>query len=91
MTITSTKKVEVQNVLKIYPNPTADRVYFDQPLTGQLRLIDLSGRVLLDRTVEQIQEMNLRTEINDLKSGMYFLHCAPIGEPTQVIKVRIMD
>ena len=91
MTITSTQKVEEENILKVYPNPTADRVYFDQPLTGQLRLLDLSGRVLLDQSVEQIQEMNLRTEISELKSGMYFLHCAPLGEPAQVIKVRIMD
>ena len=61
-----------QKEMSIYPNPAENDLHLlekiDKP--GRLRLTDLNGKVLMDRTFESLE----RIEIRHLKNGVYLLY-----------------
>ncbi|MCB9303411.1 MAG: T9SS type A sorting domain-containing protein [Lewinellaceae bacterium] len=61
-------------VIRVFPNPTAERVRIemDTPLPLGLKLLDVSGKVLRAWNIGNSGELNL----SQLPSGMYFLEMA---------------
>ena len=41
-----TPETELQKVLRVYPNPTADLVFVESPLGSYIKLLDLQGRIM---------------------------------------------
>lgn len=68
------------NELQLFPNPTQDFLQIQWPTattdqsTWELRITDLSGRQLIQQTIEN-QQLNshLKIEVNHLPSGLYQL------------------
>ena len=56
----------------IYPNPAQEQINisFDSPSTGQISLLDLSGKVVL---VEQIDSKELALNLSAFHAGIYML------------------
>ena len=69
---TNTKQEELTNhQLSIFPNPTKDliNIQSNQELEN-IKLLDLSGRVLLDKTIESTA---YQLSLKDYQKGMYFI------------------
>jgi photosystem II stability/assembly factor-like uncharacterized protein len=69
---TNTKQEELTNhQLSIFPNPTKDliNIQSNQELES-IKLLDLSGRVLLDKTIESTA---YQLSLKDYQKGMYFI------------------
>lgn len=64
--------------LKIYPNPASDRLFVEvKGLTSeaQLRLINLSGQVMLSRKVNKEEWLHsLELDVSELPKGIYLLN-----------------
>ncbi|MGS2726908.1 lipocalin-like domain-containing protein [Psychroserpens sp. BH13MA-6] len=60
--------------ISTYPNPVSDTFYvdFDKPFQGDYSVIDISGRQVM--SLEISNDMALAIPVNQLKSGLYFLH-----------------
>ena len=59
-------------VLKIYPNPTSDRIWIDADINsnrGEVHIIDAMGRMLHSGPYSFHQKIN----VSDLSSGIYFV------------------
>jgi len=69
-----------ENDLKVFPNPTSNCLQVNAPLGTAYRLIDLTGKVVLEGHLEQ---QNI--SVNDLASGVYLLR---VGTKTRRIVVR---
>lgn len=60
-----------QMTLNFYPNPAVDRITFQSDeIGGIIRLIDISGKLLLEKQVRQYSQP---VELNGIKSGVYFI------------------
>lgn len=67
--------------LRIYPQPFDNRLIMDGPLQGEYRILDLSGRVLLQGDKkDKVQELNT----SNLNKGMYFIELK--GEKSSIVK-----
>jgi len=57
--------------MNFYPNPAVDRITVESDqIGGTLRLIDISGKLLLEKQIRQYSET---VELNGVKSGVYFI------------------
>lgn len=74
--------------LIVYPNPARDfiTVSFEKPEIGTMQLIDLSGRIVSNETLNQSQNVQIQTE--GLSSGIYTLRVVTSNE-IKTIKVQI--
>ncbi len=70
----------VNNALKVYPNPTRDKVTIDFSLSKdeqvQLNIIDITGKVVFSNSIGN-RDTGLHSEIincSSLPSGMYFVN-----------------
>ncbi len=81
--------------IEIYPNPTADKAtldltnFVDKRVTWTIS--DLSGKVLLTQTLDNVHVTNYALPIQTLETGMYFVTVQASGEqavtsPLQVVK-----
>jgi len=71
------------NALKIYPNPTTDKIIIPTPAKGFLSILNLNGQQLI---THQITEPKTQLDISNLPSGVYFVRL--MGERTvQVGKI----
>lgn len=59
-----------QNEFSLYPNPTSDFLYFytNDTLNGTIRLFDISGKFILEKSIENNSNIN----VQHLQNGMYF-------------------
>lgn len=95
------KKVKLVNVLanenfkfeefKLYPNPTNDQVTFSfvSENSNQInyQLYDLNGRLILDRTVENVMHIQETVSLDRLSSGTYLLR---ISDGTNSMSSKII-
>ncbi len=56
--------------LSLYPNPAKEAINFSLPQKGLLRVVDLLGRVLIERDLEAGEQ---RIDISGLPTGLYLL------------------
>lgn len=68
-----TVKQPAPTQLAVYPNPASDYVLAELPaaVTGWLELTDSRGQLLIRKSLDEAQELNL--SISDMPAGMYFL------------------
>jgi hypothetical protein len=77
---TSVSTNKEQNVLKLYPNPTTDRLYFDITGTGPINLVVLNAmgqRVLASTMVTN------NVDVSSLPAGVYVLQASRDGRSFQ--------
>ena len=77
----NTLKVEY----RVYPNPTQDVLYFDNPKGEGLlhiEIFDISGQKILEQAVKSQQAINVKI----LPNGTYFLNVHSINTPTNQYK-----
>ena len=60
---------QVYESLDVFPNPTADWIYFEKENISRIQVFDITGRLVLEKTKEAIQELNIAS----LPSGNYQL------------------
>jgi hypothetical protein len=72
----------------ISPNPAQDELWIQIPFgeeVSSLKIIDLQGRTVLDGFII-IQQGNQRINVNQLKSGIYFLNIKDKNQKTRIFK-----
>lgn len=82
--ISSTPIIETKDLIEIYPNPSADRVYINLPEdvnTASLSILDASGKRMQELL---IQENASRVDISHFPAGVY--HFSFVFGNQQVIK-----
>ena len=79
-----------QMKVEIYPNPVKNQlnIRFADINTDQINLTisDLSGKILLSKTVNSINHSEFKTDVSDLKAGLYLLR---ISSDKQMITRKI--
>ena len=58
------------NEIKVYPNPVADQLFVESNKLGNIIIVDLSGRILLQKEMNGYKEV---IDVSDYLPGMYFL------------------
>lgn len=63
----------VNTKFNIFPNPTKDKlnISFSEPLTGQISLIDLSGKNIFEQKI--MKQQNHLLDVSSLKKGIYLV------------------
>ena len=67
------------NIINVFPNPakstTTISLVLQKPMTIQVTLIDISGRVIYSNTKQQLTDgrQNITIPINTIKRGIYFV------------------
>ena len=68
----------------VFPNPTTDYVDVELAAGSDKRVIilitDVSGKILIRRTVEEAGSDPERIELDDIESGQYFIHIKSEGK-----------
>ena len=94
--VSSTDQENLLSELSLYPNPANDQIQIQYDLKAsshvQLRVFDISGRVVAGRTYGQrSQGMNREVlDVSELSSGMYFVNIA-IGEKQFSQKLQVQN
>jgi hypothetical protein len=76
------------NKISLYPNPTSDKLYitFSENSTMVVKLFDLKGQLLIDKTVEA----NDYLKVNELCNGLYLIEAFPLHRPELKITKQII-
>jgi hypothetical protein len=61
---------EIGNSIFIYPNPSSDKLYFDEKLEGTIDVYNIIGETLISKQINNNQNF---INISDLKNGKYIL------------------
>ena len=74
----------IEDIVTLAPNPTMDILTVRSKLTGTLRIIDISGKILL----QDIQKIDQKVDIDiaTLESGIYFLQLQNDVQHTKMMK-----
>tara|TARA_R110002050_G_scaffold281791_1_gene429358 strand:- start:2945 stop:4675 length:1731 start_codon:yes stop_codon:yes gene_type:complete len=79
-TISSEERVVAINNWEVYPNPASDQLRIanlDFSMAKvQVRLLDIRGRIVLEKSLQQKAEI----ELNNLKPGLYIIQIEQAGE-----------
>lgn len=67
----------------VYPNPATDHIFVDAAVGSVIKLLDLSGKTLLESNVETLRS---RIAINNLSKGLYLIEITQSGQK-QIEKV----
>jgi hypothetical protein len=78
-----TQEVDLENLVKIFPNPTRDVLTVELPASAELTLSNTQGQTIL-RTFENSPQRRL--SLRDLPGGIYFL-IVRMASGSQVLKV----
>ena len=67
---TNDPKLEVNNKMRIYPNPTSSILFFDiKDKIKSIIVFDISGRIF--KNIENVKQSSI--DISDLEKGNYFV------------------
>lgn len=65
------------NTIELSPNPSSDRVYvkldLNQKQNIELKLMDIGGRVILQKTINNVMAAYETLDVQELNSGVYFV------------------
>lgn len=78
---------EVENKIKVYPNPATDFINIEISQKSSYQLIDVNGKIVLQG---KLGELENRIEISDKQAGIYFLNIAGLQKrEKQTVKIII--
>lgn len=78
---------EVENKIKVYPNPATDFINIKINQKSSYQLIDVNGKIVLQG---KLGELENRIEISDKQAGIYFLNIADLQKrEKQTVKIII--
>ena len=71
--------------MTVYPNPASENVtvQFNSDVQSQynLRLLDVTGRVVFNEAGESVAGMNMKEiKLSEIQSGVYFIHMESAGQ-----------
>lgn len=69
-TTTVINEVNTNNNFLIYPNPTNNKLFIETSLSGEVRIFDLNGKMVLN---QQIKNAKNELDVSELIIGTYFL------------------
>ncbi len=72
-------KVESDNPISVYPNPTNGLIYLDQPFNGQVMVYNSLGQLVVSVNGNDQQTIDL----SDLESGIYLVVIVENGQRSQ--------
>ena len=64
---------EKNNIFKLFPNPANDKinVYFNEPVSGNLSLVDLTGRNIFEQNL--FKQKSVVIDVYNVQKGIYFV------------------
>ncbi len=74
-----------QNEIKAYPNPVAEQLFVESDEPGNIIIIDLSGRILLQKEMNGYKE---EIDVSDYLPGTYFLKFVSDEQKTTAIFIK---
>jgi hypothetical protein len=78
---------EVENKIKVYPNPASDFINVDISHKSLYQLIDINGKIVLQG---ELVELENRIEISGKQAGIYFLNISDLQKKEkQTVKIII--
>lgn len=78
---------EVENKIKVYPNPATDFINVEISQKSSYQLIDVNGKIVLQG---KLGELENRIEISGKQAGIYFLNIADLQKrEKQTVKIII--
>lgn len=74
-----TNELSDENLVNVFPNPTADQLNLDLDLVEQSEVLDvtisdITGRVFLNQTYENVKKDRLSFNLKNYPAGSYFVH-----------------
>lgn len=71
--------LDAANVIEISPNPANNKINLNIDLEEMhdrtsLRILDINGRLIMDRSLENVQQQTLQIDVSNYAQGAYFLH-----------------
>lgn len=83
--IVGTKEQNTPALLKLYPNPVNDRLFISPELTGNIRIFDAAGRLVVNQPIT-----GKGVDMTLCKTGIYFYQLLPDSAPPQVGKITVI-
>lgn len=90
--VLSVEEEKLRQAVAIFPNPTTTGTFtvrFDDVHPTMIRLIDLTGRTLVSRTLESWDGEQITLDVSQVKSGIYLIQLST--EKASVMKKVIID
>ncbi len=82
------------NLTSLFPNPASNYIMldfaFEKVQDVALRLIDMQGKVIAERTLESVQKGNTTFELSNYAAGNYTLHLST-EEGIRTLKFTVID
>lgn len=69
-------KSQSKQTFIISPNPATDIIYIENAVESNLRMLDMTGKVVIKRSIQNISEA---IEVNHLEKGIYFIEITKGG------------
>ncbi|MFH2144387.1 MAG: two-component regulator propeller domain-containing protein, partial [Bacteroidota bacterium] len=69
--ITSVSNIQKDLSILVFPNPVKDLLYVPDNVTANVKIIDISGNILIDKNM---QGCNQQIDISRLSAGVYFIN-----------------
>ena len=73
-----------ESAIKLYPNPASTYIYIDQADNATLRLLDLTGKLVLETNNYQNNE---EIFIGNLENGIYFMNVETFEKSSKNFKL----
>ena len=78
---------EIENIVKVYPNPATDFINVQVSRKSTYQLIDFNGKIILQG---QLQQSENRIDISDKQNGIYFLNIVDFQKnEKQIVKIIV--
>ena len=82
--VTSVPAIRALEEILVTPNPTTGQAWlnlsFSEPVTGEYRLLNATGQVLLRQPLQRVQSLSRNLDLSRQPAGLYFLQVAVDGQ-----------
>lgn len=82
--VTSVPVIRSLEEIGLSPNPTTGQVQlslrFSEPVTGEYRLLNATGQVLLRQPLQRVQTLRRELDLSQQPGGLYFIQVAVDGQ-----------
>ncbi len=79
--------------LQVFPNPSDGRISIEAPAAigkqVSLLILNAQGQAVYERSFDEWPAEPVQLQLNDLKSGLYWVQTQAMGQPAQAVKFMI--